>query len=1092
MKKNIIIYILLAFKLIFSEVYKDRFLIYINNSIGEVEISLANGFTNNKEINNLLEEIGYDEIFQWLPSARPSDRDGEVYLNRFFVIKMPKESDDIFELIKIASKVDNIDSAEPITIMKTNYTPNDPRWNQQYGLELIQADLAFDLWNISDGHLPGSSDAEEIVVAIVDVGFEWTHPDLVNNVWQNLGEDFDGDGAVIVQQGNTWIFDPGDQNGIDDDGDGYVDNFIGWDVSYNDNDPTPESFSHDHGTLVAGCVSASTDNNIGISSVGWSVKLMGINSSDDPEVVSDGYNGVLTAAQMGADVINMSWGGSGGGAQNIMNTVYNSYGCILVASAGNGDEDGNTDFAYHTPSGLDNVISVSAIGPNDNFSCWATGGETVDLCAPGESIITTDVNNDYRAANGTSFASPIAAGAVALLLSYFPDQNQDWIVDRLVSNTDYFSDMDGSCNAGSLSGMLGSGRLNINKALSFDINAKLNITEINYSGDSDGDGIFNPGEQTQVKIIVENEEGWADAENVIATISSADERINIIDSTITFTNTIVSGASSFTLIDHFLVESVDDESLNDILCTVNLQSGASEPYHNVEIDIVLPLSLNQAGFPSENITIKSSPTIADLNVDSSSEIYFGAENESFYGFDETGTILDGFPIDINGGIRSSPAVADLDNNGDKEIVFGSNNGRLTILNSDGSQNNIYQISGGINGSPALYDLDGDMDLEIVFTSDYNSSGMVYAIHHNGEDFENFPVNIGEKMLVGAAIGDLENDGEVDIVVCTWGENIYVLTSEGVIKPGFPFISTKRFNTPATLADLTADGNLEIIAGNDDGNLHVLNFNGQELYSYNTGDDIRGGISVSDINNDGSLELLFTGYDDLLHVWSPIEDSELEGFPINLGERSLSEPVTVDLDNDGDLEIIAVNKDGFLFIFHHDGSMLDLFPIFLPGGVEATPVVSDLDRDGDYEIAVGTTMGLEVIDIKTSKGDLPSWKIHRGNLERTGQMGLVLLSNENSSQLISSEFYISPSYPNPFNPSTSINIKTIEKNILNVSVLDINGRLINILKNENILPGNYKIKWNGTDFNGWNMSSGVYFIKVQSGNNISSQKVLLIK
>ena len=413
--------------------------------------------------------------------------------------------------------------------MKTNYPPNDPSWNQQYGLELIQANLAYDLWDINNGENPGSSD---VVVAIVDVGFEWSHPDLVDNVWHNLGEDFDGDGTVIVQEGDTWIFDPGDQNGIDDDGDGYVDNFVGWDVSYNDNNPFPQSADYDHGTLVAGCVSASTNNNLGVASVGWSVKLMGVNNSTDPETVTDGYDGVLAAAQMGADVINMSWGGSGGGAQNIMNVVYNDYGCILVASAGNGDEDGNTDFAFHTPSGLDNVISVSAVGPNDIFGCWATGGTTVDLCAPGESIITTDTGNGYASVRGTSFAAPITAGAVALLLSYYPDQNQDWIVDRLISNTDYFPDMESSCNAGSLEGMLGSGRLNINKALSSDFNSYLDIIDINYLGDTDDDGIFNPGEQTKIKIIVENEEGWADAQNVIATLSTADERLTIIDSII--------------------------------------------------------------------------------------------------------------------------------------------------------------------------------------------------------------------------------------------------------------------------------------------------------------------------------------------------------------------------------------------------------------------------------------------------------------------------------------------------------------------------------------------------------------------------------
>jgi len=1092
MKNHIIIFCSVAFNLLFSEVYQDRFLIYINNSVDEFKINSETGLTNDITINGFLKEVQHEKIFPWLPNARPSDRDGHVYLDRFYVIKLEKPTSDIFDLVEMASEIKIIDSSEPMTIMKPTYIPNDPRWNQQYGLELIQADLAYNLWNITNGDLPGNLNSDEVVVAVVDVGFEWTHSDLIDNIWQNMGEDSDGDGVVIVQQGDTWIFDPGDQNGIDDDGDGYVDNFIGWDVTNNDNDPIPPANSFDHGTLVAGCVSASTDNNTGVASVGWSVKLMGIHSSDDPETVSDGYSGVLAAAQMGADVINLSWGGYGNGNQNLMNTVYNNYGCIIVASAGNGDEDGNTDFDLHTPSGLDNVISVSAIGPNDNFSCWATGGSTVDLCAPGESIMTTDVGNDYRAVNGTSFASPITAGSVALLLSYFPNEDQDWIVDRLVSNTDYFPDMEGSCNAGSLVGMLGSGRLNIYKALGSDINASLNIIGINYLDDTDGDGQFNPGEQTKIKIIVENQEGWADAENVIATISTSDERLTIIDSTISFSNTIVSGASSFTLIDHFLVQATDNGSLNNIACVVNLQSGTTEPYTNVQIDIELILSLDQAGFPTENITIKSSPIITDLNGDAESEIYFGADDGNFYGFDRTGQLLNGYPLDTDADIRSSPAVGDLDGNGEHEIVFGSNDGKLYILNSSGSQNLIYPANGSISGSPALYDLDDDGDLEVIFTTAENSSGKVYAIHHTGLDLSGFPVDIGEKMLAGAAVADLENDGLSEIVVCTWGEKIYVINKNGDIKNGFPFTSSKRFNVPPTLADLNSDGNLEIIAGNDDGVLHILNFSGSELYSFDTGDDIRGGMSVADLDDDGSKEILFSGYDDLVHVWNPISGQELEGWPVDLGANSLTEPLVVDLDNNGDLEVVAANKNGMLFVFNHDSSPFGSFPISLGGAVESTPVISDLDRDGDFEIAIGTTMGLKVIDVKTEKGEQSSWKLFRGNMGRSGTLGISMLAINDSEKLAPLQFNVSANYPNPFNPSTSIDIIIIDENNLNVSIYDVSGRLINTLKNTSVLPGSYKIRWMGNDLKGRSMPTGIYFLQVHSGKNINSQKVLLIK
>ena len=150
---------------------------------------------------------------------------------------------------------------------------------------------------------------------------------------------------------------------------------------------------------------------------------------------------------------------------------------------------------------------------------------------------------------------------------------------------------------------------------------------------------------------------------------------------------------------------------------------------------------------------------------------------------------------------------------------------VEVVNSNGAPGSNTEVRirglGSINGSPALYDLDNSGDLEIIFTTDYNSSGKVYAINYNGENVDGFPVDIGEKMLVGAAVADLENDGIADIVVCTWGENIYSLTQNGTIKNGFPFTSGKRFNAPPTLVDLTLDGNLEIVAGNDDGILPQL-------------------------------------------------------------------------------------------------------------------------------------------------------------------------------------------------------------------------------------------------------------------------------
>ena len=556
MKKSLLITQFLLFNILFGDVYSDRFLVYIANSITDFKIYRSNGRTNLDELNDEMDKIGAISISQWLPNARPTDRDGDIYLNRYFVIHLESINTDIYSLAKRALQLDCIHSSETMPVFKTTYVPNDPLWNSQYGLPLIQANLAYDFWDIDGGEVPGQMDDGEIVVAVIDDALDWDHPDLVDNLWQNLGEDADGDGVVIVQSGSTWIFDPDDEDGIDNDEDGYVDNFIGWDVQSNDNDPIHPDASYGHGTNVAGCVSASTNNNTSIASVGWSVKIMAFRCSNNPDYITTGWEGILTAAQMGANVINCSWGSFSGGNQSIINAAYNSYGSIIVASSGNGGDNGNTNFDLHYPSGLENVISVSAIGTNDNFSCWATAGETVDLCAPGENIRTTSVGGGTVNVWGTSFSSPMTAGAVALLWSKYPSAPKEWIEEIIIGSTDEFSDMYGSCQGNSLEGMLGSGRLNIYNAILFAdslLSPSLLIEEINYLNDSDGDGVFNPGEQVRVKLVIGNEEGVADAENVVATISSEDDRIAILDNTITFENTIGSGESSFPLLDQFLV-----------------------------------------------------------------------------------------------------------------------------------------------------------------------------------------------------------------------------------------------------------------------------------------------------------------------------------------------------------------------------------------------------------------------------------------------------------------------------------------------------------------------------------------------------------
>jgi hypothetical protein len=299
-----------------------------------------------------------------------------------------------------------IEYATPIYIRETKeYTPNDPRFSNQWALTNMNIEEA---WEITKG-------SEEVVIAIVDSGVDWEHEDLKDQIWRNPKE--------IAG------------NGIDDDENGKVDDTRGWDfvgnISIQDyqsgtwrEDNNPKNLGSSHGTSSAGCASATTDNNIGIAGVGFNCKIMPIKcAADNPNLAGGilrGYNAILYAAQNGADVINCSWGGQGGSPaeQEIINQAV-ALGAVVVASSGN---DGLfSDLVPSYPSNYNNVLNVGATRSNNSPAGWGNWGNTVHVYAGGEGVLTTTLNNSYRNQTGTSFSSPIVSGLVGLLKSIHPD-----------------------------------------------------------------------------------------------------------------------------------------------------------------------------------------------------------------------------------------------------------------------------------------------------------------------------------------------------------------------------------------------------------------------------------------------------------------------------------------------------------------------------------------------------------------------------------------------------------------------------------------------------------------------------------------------
>lgn len=303
-------------------------------------------------------------------------------------------------------------------------TPNDPDASLLWGLHNVgqtggttDADIdAPEAWDISTG-------SPDITVAIIDSGVDYNHPDLAANMWVNEDEI------------------PG--NNIDDDNNGYVDDIYGWDFSGNDNNPMDDvAACGGHGTHTAGTVGAVGDNGVGVVGVNWDVSIMALKAGRPLLGIlctlndADTLEAVEYAAANGALVSNNSYGG-GGYNQAVFDTIRAAKQHLFVAAAGNEGRDNDTRPSYPANYNLDNIVSVAASDHNDLLADFSNYGvTTVDLSAPGVSILSTVPGNNYENMSGTSMASPHVAGAAALMLAADPTLTTNELKWRLMAEGD--------------------------------------------------------------------------------------------------------------------------------------------------------------------------------------------------------------------------------------------------------------------------------------------------------------------------------------------------------------------------------------------------------------------------------------------------------------------------------------------------------------------------------------------------------------------------------------------------------------------------------------------------------------------------------
>jgi len=517
-------------------------------------------------LEQFLNQVGANGLTKMFPHALPPaqerNRRGERYADLSLIYEFQyTENIPLEKVINRIYALKIVEYTQPHYIPKSLYTPNDPQIGSQGHLSQISAYAG---WDISKGDT-------NVVIGITDTGFDINHPDLQDNVKYNYADPIDG---------------------ADNDNDGYIDNFRGWDLGENDNNP--QANVSDHGVHVSGCAAPSTDNGIGVAGPGFNCRLLPIKISDAGGALTQGYAGITYAADHGADIINCSWGSNFGGSlgQDVIDYASINKDALVVGGAGN---NGNEALFY--PAAYEYVISVAWVNSNDTKNFSSSYGYSIDVCAPGTSILSTGDGGIYYNQSGTSMASPIAAGCAAMIKAQYPFLTALQVGEQLKVTCDDIYPINGS-----YIDKLGNGRVNLFTALSGITTPSVVMT--NKTITDGNDDAFVIGDTLSITGLFVN---YLDTSgNINVTLTTTSPFVNIIDATTNLGIITGFGGIADNNADPFLVVILPTAPFNTVIDFELLISDGSyskKEFFNVTVNVdYINIAINEV---ATTITSKS-------------------------------------------------------------------------------------------------------------------------------------------------------------------------------------------------------------------------------------------------------------------------------------------------------------------------------------------------------------------------------------------------------------------------------------------------------------------------------------------------------
>ncbi len=1053
----------------------------IGNSEGRLNFTVENGVvrTGLPGFDQLAREFritGLEQMYSYV--KQPQWNDNGMYIQNIYRITLASD-EDMNAAQTALSKDPSLHYAEFETINRAKYVPNDPMIAQQYAHLRVRS---FEAWDYTLG-------SHEVLIAIADSGVKWNHPDLRANIWVNPAE---SPGMTINWDAGTYTGGNGTDAG---EGGNKVDDLVGWDFFSNDNNPYQNWTANDHGTHVAGCAAAVGSNGIGVSGTSPIASILsckGASNTQNSTGISAGYDQLKYAAEIGADIVNASWGGPGTGAypNQIVNYVT-ALGCLVVTAAGNDNTEHTASYQDY-PADCTQALCVAASGQSDLKASFSDFGAPIDIMAPGEGIMSTIIaNNGYDAYDGTSMASPIVAGVAGLVKSVHPNLTAVQLRQRLMDTADYIYDLNPN-----YVGKLGSGRVNAFAATMYDRIPYITLEDKQITElQGDGDGVPNPGEQIQLKVALNNYLdpftglAWMNATGVTAKLRCTYPGVSIADSVATFGN-LTAGSSMWNNNSPFkftTVSTLPSEPIPfELYITAN--AGAEFPYART-LPFTVSLSLIQAGWPFNlSGAAPSSPVLYNLDANPDLETVFGDQTGKIHALKPNGTTqLPGFPYVGTSPIVGSIALGNINSDTSWDFAASTQAGNVIVVNQQGQQ--VWSRNGGgtLRSGPVIAKLSPSLGTKVISVA---QNSTVNVFNADGSNLANFPMTTGGAVLAPVAIADLTNDGTMEILVVTLSGLLHAinpLTGQNIAN--FPVSLSGGSQNGMAIANIDADAFPEIlITSSTAGYFYALNHDGSFLFQKNIGQQIKTSPVVADVDGNGSKELIVITAPGQVYVMNA-DGTNLPNMPINIGTAVECSPVVAHFDGNSMAGIIFGDTNAKVHSIRKDGTESPNFPYTLAGNIKVSAALGDIDNDGDFDIVMPDNTFYYVIDVKRPAQSI-DWACYLGNWNRSGNIYQATPNEDPGSPALSTELFAN--YPNPFNPSTTIRYSLKENCPVQLDIYNQKGQLVRSLVKQTQASGTHSVAFDGKDDNGRSISSGVYFYKMQAGKFNSTRKMVLMK